>query len=215
MRLRRGDIANAINQVRLEAGIGIQSLCPGSLREWSLPQVGPGTPAFSLPLWYLSCYGKAPQRSHVFQSQHTSGFLPVSPRYRQALAEGLQQGGGLYERQVQSHPCTFGSKLQSESTGKPVALLFLLISSLQWEPWWGCTWAYWNSTPNCLCSLTRESIKKQRMCSSVTRFCSLQLKQVLKNARGLWSAGLGQQSNYVTERIRGQFEDLAGMINGC
>lgn len=30
---RRDDIANAINQVRLEAGIGIQSLCPGSLRE--------------------------------------------------------------------------------------------------------------------------------------------------------------------------------------
>lgn len=67
---------------------------------------------------------------------------------------------------------------------------------------------------HCLCALTRESIKRQGMFCSVTRLCSLQLKQALKNARGNWSAGHGQQSSCVTERIRGPFEDLAGMING-
>lgn len=30
---RRGDIASATDQVRLEAGIGIQSLCPGPLEQ--------------------------------------------------------------------------------------------------------------------------------------------------------------------------------------
>lgn len=66
---------------------------------------------------------------------------------------------------------------------------------------------------NCLRSLTGESIKRQGMFCSVTRLC-LQLKQALKNARGSWSAGRSQQSNCVTERIRGPLEDLAGMING-
>lgn len=30
---RRGDVANATDQVRLEAGIGIESLCPGPLTQ--------------------------------------------------------------------------------------------------------------------------------------------------------------------------------------
>lgn len=67
---------------------------------------------------------------------------------------------------------------------------------------------------NCFCSLTEESIKRQGMFCSVTRLCSLQLKQALKNARGSWSAGGSQQSNCATERIRGPAEDLAGVING-
>lgn len=138
---RRGDIANTTDQGRLEVGIGVQSICPvpldqeplhGENEATSVHQVGPGTPALSLPLWYLSCYGKAPQRSRVIQSQLLVGSL-LCPRDRQSLTEGLQRGRGLCKRQLWSHPRIFGSKLRSEGTGKPVALLFL-ISSLRWEP---------------------------------------------------------------------------------
>lgn len=73
---------------------------------------------------------------------------------RQALMEGLQQGRGLCKRQLQSHPCTFGSKLQSEGTGKTVALLFLLLSSPHGSPDGLAPEDTEIRLGNCFCSLT-------------------------------------------------------------
>lgn len=156
-------------------------------------QVGPGTPARSLPLWYPSCCGKAPQGSHVILPQRS---LTVSPSYRQALTEGLQWGGGLCKRQLQSPLCALSSEQQPEGAGKAVPFI-----SSPFVPLMGLHLRTRKlDSFNCLCSLTGESIKRQGMFCSVTRLCSLQLKQALKNARGSWSAGRSQQSNCATER---------------
>lgn len=136
--------------------------------------------------------------------------LTVSPSYRQALTKGLQRGGGLCKDSYRVISAPLAQNCSQKELGRQlpfisspfVPLMGLHLRTRKLDSF------------NCLCSLTGESIKRQGMFCSVTRLCSLQLKQALKNARGSWSAGRSQQSNCATERIRGPFEDLAGMING-
>lgn len=90
-------------------------------------QVGPGTPARSLPLWYPNCCGKAPQGSHVILPQR----VPYGVSQLQAGTHGRPAGGveGFAKDSYRVLSAPLAQNCSQKELGRQ-CLLFLPLSSL-------------------------------------------------------------------------------------
>lgn len=137
---RRGTIANVTDGVRVRAGTGTQGSSPGPLNQELFTERRKRPLFIKLSQVSCSCLAslilellwKDPPEEPC-QSQHTGGFLAVSPRSRQAVTEGLQQSRKLCKGHLRSYALHLWLQLQSEETGKDSCPFIFFLSLLSDE----------------------------------------------------------------------------------